>query len=70
MRWSRAHREEVGDWAVGLFIRDSLGTWVDGVNKSPPWFHHHDHGHDVDSHSHTGHHGHSDGGSSGDVIGP
>lgn len=70
VRWSRAHPEEAGAWAAGVFIRDSLGNWVDSVNDSPSWGSHHHghdhHGHGVDSHSHSGH---SDGGSSGDVIG-
>lgn len=69
VRWSRAHPEVAGEWALGVFIQESLGNWVDGVNDSPSPHHHGqpDYGHAIDS-NHYGsdlHHHNHDGNSIG-----
>ena len=70
VRWSRAHQPEAGQWALGLYLRTSLGDWVDRTSDS----HHgpstdgggHHHSHHHHHHSDGGHHHHDAGFHSGD----
>lgn len=73
VRWARTHRDEVSGFLFGVYVRDSLGEWVDDVSSSPPWFtfegtgHHGSDGADGVG-SGSGHHGPCDGGDGGGVC--